>query len=986
MLVLFALVVASCNTTSVNELGETPGKAPGTPGETPLLTDADIDAAATLDMSVDSQQLRLGRGGVATLDLSKGSTPSALGKALSELKANTLPANTLPTRGGLETLAVEFDTPGYLAYVQSVSTGGETFYTIRIRTSRQGETGYPNSTLIYRGKRTVDSVAVSQDGSFISFIVEDKNGNADVYAYDGSGEVFGQKQFSKLTVTDTDESNLSMSLDGKTLAWQGVLEGEDDAPDFSNFTVVNFDLSVPSVSRSTFNFENLSVFEPSLSGNGAFVTFVADAGGVADPSQNQVVIFASDGSSDPVTPYAGDIHDPSLTFDGNGLMFEVTANGQDTVVFDNGITANPLLEGSADSLSHPYVTSDGFYFTYVQDGSVRTRAVVTPGGETPVDPEDDIVDAADGDTNAQAYLAKAGFVIRNVGTTLGRAEFTRPDNGNNLTDQERTSPYRPFEFSVPLTEFYQVTSAQDFDGYILLYENSFDPKNPEENLIAQNDDFGDGSRVVATLEAGTRYVLVTTACGSRNCGADEGYFATAVTRNIIPKLPSDPLPEPDNSRYNITLRFVTDNLTDEQKAVFDGAAERWSAIITEDLEDIANFTLPQDFRFVNTPPVEGTIDDLLIDVAFSDLDGPSGLLGRAGPRFLREESGEDGFLTIYGTMEFDIGEFEEGGFFNDMQQYQNVIVHEMGHVIGVGTLWDDTGNVTGILDDPPTVPPGLPNPDYDPRFTGKGTVAEYKALLDLAGFPQEDTVPVANTGGPGNYNGHWRELTFDNELMTPYASSGDLLSRLTAASLGDLGYAVDTESDAIDKDYRLPPPRVPSVLEQTAPDEVTYQETVDFIAASDSAKTTVEDAVVNVDLILDDLEGSTSGCEAEDFGSEVSGNIALVRRGACAFGDKVLNAQAAGATGVIIMNQGNAPDRVGLLDPTLGDAADILPVIFVTFDLGVDLANTDGLELLMDTGSESSDLSTAMVTPSFEEELLSPVGTISPNGKITLFE
>ena len=562
-LVLFALVVVSCNAT--------PADAPdNAPGETPLLTDADIDAAVLLDMSGGSQQLEL-RGGVTTLDLSKGSAPSALGQMLGELQTNTLLESS-----GLEPLAIEFDAPGYLAYVQTVATGGETLYTIRIRTTRQGKPGYPNSTLIYRGNRQVDSVAVSQDGRFISFIVQDKNGNSDVYAYDGSGEVFGQEQFSQLTATSADESNVSMSLDGHTLAWQGVNEGEGDAPDFSNFTVANFDLMELAASLSTFNFGELSVFEPSLSGDGAFVAFVADFGGLVDPSKNQVAVIPSDGSDDAVGLYAGNIHDPSLTFGGDGLMFELTAGGNDLVVFDNGMMANVLLTAPTPTVMHPYITSGGFYFTYARDGSVRTRVIDT---ENPEDAEEDVVDAADGDTNSQPYWAKVGFDLRNIGTTFGRANFTRPDNGGGLSDEERTSRYRPFTFEVPITGPYEITSSQDFDGYILLYEGDFDPNNPEENLIAQNDDFGGGyseedggnSRIYTELEAGKRYNLVTTACGSARCGPDEGYFVTLITRGGTPPLPPDILPDPDGSRYNITLRFVTDNLSDAQKAVFNDA-------------------------------------------------------------------------------------------------------------------------------------------------------------------------------------------------------------------------------------------------------------------------------------------------------------------------------------------------------------------------------------------------------------------------------
>ena len=444
------------------------------------------------------------------------------------------------------------------------------------------------------------------------------------------------------------------------------------------------------------------MFEPSLSGDGSLVAFVADFGGLVDPSQNLLAVTQSDGSGDAEGLYEGDIHDPSLSsvsLDGESfqLMFELTAEGTDLVVFDNGITANVLVAAPTPSISHPYVTSDGLYFTYALDGSIRTRST------NPDNTEEDVVDADD--SNSQPYWAKAGFDIRNVGTTLGRAEFTRPDNNSGLTDEERTSRYRPFEFEVPLTDFYRVDSHQDFDGFILLYEGKFDPENPEENLIAQNDDFGGGydedeggnSRINAKLEAGKRYNLVTTACGDpeAGCGPDEGYFTTLVTRTGVAPLPPDILPEPDTSRYNITLRFVTDNLTDAQKEVFVSAAERWEAIITDDLQDIPNFNLEQDFSFPNTPPVEGTVDDLLIDVAFNDLDGPSGLLGRAGPRFIRDGTDDDP-LSIYGTMEFDIGEFGEGGFFDDMQQYQDVIVHEMGHVIGIGTLWRLTGNTDGV--------------------------------------------------------------------------------------------------------------------------------------------------------------------------------------------------------------------------------------------------------------------------------------------------
>lgn len=63
------------------------------------------------------------------------------------------------------------------------------------------------------------------------------------------------------------------------------------------------------------------------------------------------------------------------------------------------------------------------------------------------------------------------------------------------------------------------------------------------------------------------------------------------------------------------------------------------------------------------------------------------------------------------------------------------------------------------------------------------------------------------------------------------------------------------------------------------------------------------------------------GCEASDFPSSVSGQIALVDRGTCEFGLKVALAGGAGATGIIIANnEVDAPDAtpssVTLGEPT----------------------------------------------------------------------
>jgi hypothetical protein len=88
---------------------------------------------------------------------------------------------------------------------------------------------------------------------------------------------------------------------------------------------------------------------------------------------------------------------------------------------------------------------------------------------------------------------------------------------------------------------------------------------------------------------------------------------------------------------------------------------------------------------------------------------------------------------------------------------------------------------------------------------------------------------------------------------------------------------------------------------------------------------------------------SSSGCTTSDFTGFVPGRVALIQRGGCNYGVKVLNAQAAGASGVIIFNEGN-PGRTGLVAGGLVNASGnrivpTIPVAFTSFAIGDDLLN-----------------------------------------------
>ncbi len=211
------------------------------------------------------------------------------------------------------------------------------------------------------------------------------------------------------------------------------------------------------------------------------------------------------------------------------------------------------------------------------------------------------------------------------------------------------------------------------------------------------------------------------------------------------------------SEFSIDVRFLG-GLTASQRQVFETAAARWSEVIIGDLPEAT---------------VDGeTVDDVVIEARGASIDGSGGVLGRAGPTRIRVPS----FLPIKGIMEFDIGDLSrmeaDGSLIN-------VIVHEMGHVLGIGTLWSHHGLLLGA---------GTSNP----MFTGRRAMEEF-AVLRGAAAPEP--VPVANTGGPGTRDGHWREAVFGNELMTGFLDAGENpLARLTIGSLEDLGYAVNFNS------------------------------------------------------------------------------------------------------------------------------------------------------------------------------------------------
>lgn len=229
-----------------------------------------------------------------------------------------------------------------------------------------------------------------------------------------------------------------------------------------------------------------------------------------------------------------------------------------------------------------------------------------------------------------------------------------------------------------------------------------------------------------------------------------------------------------NTNYFVDLRFLT-SVTTSQRQAFTDAAAKWESAISGDITDIPASLVVASFCVASQPVLNETIDDLLIFAIIEPIDGPNGILASAGPCYVRTT----GDLPVIGLMRFDaadVASLEAAG------QFSTVVAHEMGHVIGLGSMWGPSD--FNLLADTLSA---------DPYYTGAQGIAAFDAIGGTT-YTGGRKVPVENTGGAGTQLGHWRESVFGEELMTGFLNSGvaNPLSQLTIASFADMGYTVNT--------------------------------------------------------------------------------------------------------------------------------------------------------------------------------------------------
>ena len=227
------------------------------------------------------------------------------------------------------------------------------------------------------------------------------------------------------------------------------------------------------------------------------------------------------------------------------------------------------------------------------------------------------------------------------------------------------------------------------------------------------------------------------------------------------------------SGFDIQFRYLS-HVTTRQREAFERSAARWKKVISGDVADTR--AVSSSFCGVDGTALNEVVDDLIIFVTIDSIDGAGQVLGSAGPCSIRSADG----IPVVGAMRFDRDDVAQ---LETQDRFADVVLHEIGHILGLGTLWKYRGFLEGA---------GGSDPFYVGASARSGFVSAGGATY--AGNP----VPVENTGGPGTREGHWRESVLNTEVMTGFVEAPGVrmpLSLTTVGALEDLGYHITVWGD-----------------------------------------------------------------------------------------------------------------------------------------------------------------------------------------------
>jgi hypothetical protein len=276
--------------------------------------------------------------------------------------------------------------------------------------------------------------------------------------------------------------------------------------------------------------------------------------------------------------------------------------------------------------------------------------------------------------------------------------------------------------------------------------------------------------------------------GTQSATATAGSFSAAFTASI-------------QTTFVVDLRYFGPTMSTEAQTAFTNSANRIKAAIITQISTVS--LVGAGLADCGVSGLTGTLNEnttgVIIYASVGPIDGAGKILAQAGPCYVRNQS----LLPAVGVMKFDEADIQN---YINTGRFEAIVLHEMNHVVGFGTIWTDKSLLQGAVYTD-TIPTGSTNP----RFMGAAALAQCLALGASANHCASGTgVAVEQCGTPGTADGHWREVftttctgtnkapfggtaAFDQELMTGYAEGTPNMpwSTMSIAQFQDLGYTVN---------------------------------------------------------------------------------------------------------------------------------------------------------------------------------------------------
>lgn len=280
--------------------------------------------------------------------------------------------------------------------------------------------------------------------------------------------------------------------------------------------------------------------------------------------------------------------------------------------------------------------------------------------------------------------------------------------------------------------------------------------------------------------------------GTQTLSATSGSFSTTFSATV-------------QSSFVLDLRFFGPAMSTDAQTAFTNAAARVRAAIVGQLSSVS--LQGADLGGCEVAGLSGTLNEstsgVIIYAGVAAIDGVGKVLAQAGPCYVRDKT----ILPLVGVMKFDEADVQN---YITSGRLEALVLHEMNHVIGFGTIWPDKN----LLQNPAYTVSANPVPtgSTDPRYSGAAALTQCLSLPGVSAnhCTSGGTIALEHCGSAGTADSHWREVftttctgannspsggtaAFDSELMTGYVEGTPSMpwSTMTLAQYTDLGYSVN---------------------------------------------------------------------------------------------------------------------------------------------------------------------------------------------------